>query len=41
MTGRLDNNLLVHFPGDRNLIGEFVPVRLTEARGFYYIGKRE
>ena len=41
VTGRLSDNLLVHFPGDRNLIGEFVPVRLTEARGFYYIGKRE
>ncbi|MBR5116532.1 MAG: tRNA (N6-isopentenyl adenosine(37)-C2)-methylthiotransferase MiaB, partial [Lachnospiraceae bacterium] len=40
VTGRLSNNLLVHFPGDASLIGEFVPVHLTEAHGFYFIGKR-
>lgn len=40
VTGRLDNNMLVHFPGDRELIGTFVPVHLDEAKGFYYIGHR-
>lgn len=38
ITGRLSNNLLVHFPGSKDLIGTLVPVRLEEAKGFYYIG---
>lgn len=41
LTGRLSNNLLVHFPGDTALIGKIVPVRLKECRGFYYIGVLE
>lgn len=41
VSGRLGNNLLVHFPGDASLIGQIVPVRLTNAKGFYYIGKSE
>ena len=41
LTGRLSNNLLVHFPGERELIGTFQQVKLTEARGFYYIGERK
>lgn len=40
VTGRMSNNLLVHFPGDDSLIGTIVFVRLTECRGFYYIGER-
>lgn len=40
MTGRLSNNLLVHFKGDKNLIGELVDVRLTECKGFYYMGEK-
>ena len=39
MTGRMSNNLLVHFPGDLSLIGKIVPVALKECRGFYYIGE--
>lgn len=39
MTGRMSNNLLVHFPGDESLIGKLVNVRLDECRGFYYIGE--
>ena len=39
MTGRLGNNLLVHFPGDESLIGKIVKVRLDECRGFYYLGE--
>ncbi len=39
VTGRMSNNLLVHFPGDTSLIGTLIPVRLKECRGFYYIGE--
>lgn len=39
LTGRLSNNILVHFPGDRSLIGTFQNVRLLEAKGFYYLGE--
>lgn len=38
VSGRLSDNTLVHFPGDPSLIGKIVPVRLTESKGFYYIG---
>lgn len=38
VTGRLSNNMVVHVPGDRNLIGKIVDVKLEEARGFYYTG---
>ena len=38
VTGRLSNNLLVHFPGDEALVGRLVQVRLNECRGFYYLG---
>ena len=41
VTGRLGNNTMVHFPGDASLIGRIVSVRLTEARGFYYMGRME
>ncbi len=40
VTGRLTNNTIVHFPGDKSLIGSIVPVKLTECRGFYYLGER-
>lgn len=40
MTGRLSNNLLVHFPGDASLIGKIVDVHLLESKGFYYMGER-
>ena len=38
VTGRLSNNILVHFPGDTSLIGKIVDVELKECRGFYYLG---
>lgn len=38
LTGRLSNNLLVHFPGDESLIGKIVEVYLEESKGFYYMG---
>ena len=40
VTGRLSNNLLVHFPGEAKLIGSYVKVLLEECKGFYYIGKK-
>ena len=39
VTGRLGNNIMVHFPGDKSLIGTIVPVWLKETKGFYYIGE--
>lgn len=38
LTGRMSNNRLVHFPGDKSLIGTLVFVKLLESKGFYYIG---
>ncbi len=38
VTGRLSNNSMVHFKGDKELIGTIVPVKLHTAGGFYYIG---
>ena len=39
LTGRLENNLLVHFEGEDCLIGKIVDVKLTECKGFYFIGE--
>ncbi len=39
LTGRLSNNAVVHFPGDASLIGEILPVKLVESKGFYYMGE--
>lgn len=38
VTGRLTNNMLVHFAGDKELIGQIVDVSLDECKGFYYMG---
>lgn len=38
VTGRMSNNLLVHFPGDASMIGSYRKVRLDECKGFYYMG---
>ncbi len=40
VTGRLENNLLVHFKGSSDQIGTMADVRLTEEKGFYYIGEQ-
>lgn len=40
VTGRLSNNLLVHFKGDESLIGRLCMVHLDQAKGFYYIGTK-
>ncbi len=39
LTGRLSNNLLVHFQGEEELIGKLVSVHLKESKGFYYMGE--
>lgn len=39
LTGRLSQNLVVHFPGEENLIGKTVNVKLNQACGFYYLGE--
>lgn len=39
VTGRLMNNTLVHFKGDASLVGRITDVRLTEEKGFYYMGE--
>ena len=39
VSGRLSNNTTVHFPGTEDLIGKLVMVKLTEAKGFYYMGE--
>ncbi len=38
VTGRLSNNMLVHFPGDASDIGKLMMVSLDECHGFYYTG---
>ena len=38
MTGRLSNNMLVHFPAPDTLIGQLVQVSLDTCHGFYYTG---
>ena len=39
ITGRLDNNSVVHFPGTSDMIGNIYNVKLKECKGFYYIGE--
>lgn len=41
VTGRLSNNMIVHFPGSQDLIGKIVPVYLKECKGFYYLGEMQ
>jgi len=38
LNGRADDNTLVHFPGNPDLIGTLVYVKITKARNFYLIG---
>ncbi len=39
VTGRLDNNSVVHLPGTSDMIGKIYNVRLKECKGFYYLGE--
>ncbi|SDB09721.1 tRNA (N6-isopentenyl adenosine(37)-C2)-methylthiotransferase MiaB [Eubacterium oxidoreducens] len=40
VSGRLSNNSIVHFAGNKELIGQIVSVKLVCCKGFYYIGER-
>ena len=40
ITGRTDDNSLVHFKGDKSLIGTMVNVKITDCKTFYLIGER-
>ncbi len=39
VTGRLENNLVVHFKGTEDMIGKIYNVKLSECKGFYYLGE--
>lgn len=39
VTGRLGNNSVVHMKGDASMIGTLRQVKLTQCKGFYYIGE--
>ena len=39
VTGRMENNTVVHFKGDASMIGTIVPVRLLSCKSFYYMGE--
>ena len=39
LTGRLSNNILVHFPGCAEMVGKILNVKLVECKGFYYMGE--
>lgn len=39
VSGRLENNSVVHFPGTKDMIGKIYPVVLEECKGFYYLGR--
>ena len=41
VSGRLSNNITVHFEGSEDLIGKIVNVRLDESKGFYYLGTQQ
>ncbi|SOB91384.1 tRNA (N6-isopentenyl adenosine(37)-C2)-methylthiotransferase MiaB [Pseudobutyrivibrio ruminis] len=40
VSGKLENNTTVHFPGDASLIGKIVDVKLNCCKGFYFIGEK-
>lgn len=37
--GRLENNTIVNFNGEKNLMGKFITLKITDAKTFYLIGK--
>jgi len=39
LTGRLDDNSIVHFEGDESLIGQFLQVRIVDCKTFYLVGE--
>ena len=41
LTGRLSNNYLVHFEGEKELIGKIINVKLTKSCKFYFEGEKD
>ena len=41
VTGRTRKNQVVNFPGNENMVGEFVNVKLLEAFTWGFMGKME
>lgn len=41
LTGRTRNNKIVHIPNDKNLVGEFITVKITGAKTWYLNGTIE
>lgn len=39
MSGRTDSNKVVHLAGTQDMIGRFVPVRITEVKTWYLVGE--
>lgn len=39
LEGRLENNLIVNFRGDEEMIGKFIMLKITDAKSFYLKGK--
>ena len=39
LSGRLSNNMIVHFEADKALIGKIVDVKINMSKGFYYLGE--
>ncbi len=39
ITGRLEDNSLVHFKGDKSVIGSIVDVKITDCKTFYLVGE--
>ena len=40
LTGRMENNILVHFEGNKDCIGKILPIKITANKTFYVIGER-
>ena len=40
LSGRADNNMIVHFKGDKNLIGEIVDIKIDGCKTFYLTGEK-
>ena len=40
VTGRTEENVTVHFPGTADMIETTVDVKLTDCKGFYFMGER-
>ena len=40
ITGRLEDNSLVHFKGDKSMIGQIFNVKIVDCKTFYLIGER-